>query len=345
MTVIEFKEKHDHYNAYSDWVSVEEAKTTGLIPEQYQEYFSDMCECGSENMVRVNLKAITCCNPKCFQKEACRMAEFFSRSNVSGLGEGNCHKILSLFKSYDDIRVSRGEKSFFPTNSFLDVFDVPEELWPLECGSALESTFAAAVDKLKNDNVTFPELISRLGIEDLGSNALKIFDGISCAKELKNEIDREGGVRYFCYSRGVYAPEVINNIYESLIDIANSERLFHKSIRVQGLVPVNICITGSSALHGVSLTKSELVTVLNRASIGESGIQYYEFHMCTALQSAPFILYTVPSGTAKFRAGEARGSITDEFGEHKVLMQIDEFFDLLQSKVKELDEEVSNGPR
>ena len=340
MTFSEFREKHDHYEAYTDWMTVHDAKASGLIPEAYHEYFPDCCECGSENIIRKNLKAVTCCNPKCYQKEALQMAEFFSRSNIERLGEGNCSTLLMLFHDYDNKLVKMGKKSIFPTGSFLDIFDVPEKDWPLTCGSALEHDFAVAVEKLRNDNITFPELISRLGIESLGSNALKLFNGISSARQLKEEIDNANGVRHFCYLRGVYAPEVINNVYESLIDIANAERLFHHSIRVQGLVPIDICITGSSVLKGTSLTKNHLISVLNQASIGATGVQYYEFHMCTALQSAPFILYTVPSSTAKFRAGEARGSVTDSFGEHPVLMQIDDFFDLLQQQVEKIDREV-----
>lgn len=342
MTFEEFRQNHDHYNAYSDWITVREAKASGLIPEAYHEYFPDDCECGSENIIRTNLKAITCCDPKCYLKEALQMAEFFSRSNIERLGEGNCRTILNMFHSADKNRMKRGEKTMFPTGSFLDIFDVPENLWPLECGSAIERDLSIAIAKLKNDNVTFPELISRLGIESLGSNALKLFDGISSAEQFKQEIDRNGGVRFFCYSRGVYSLEIINSVYESLIDIANAERLFHNSIRQQGLVTVDICITGSSVLQGISLTKNQLVEVLNQASIGKSGFQYFEFHMCTALQSAPFILYTTPSSTAKFRAGQARGTITDGFGEHPVLMQIDDFYDLLIDRVNKLDEEVAN---
>lgn len=340
MTFKEFREKHDHYSAYIDWESVHDAKQSGLIPEAYHAYFPDLCECGSENMIKNNLKQITCCNPKCYQKEACQMSEFMTRSNIDGFGDATCMSILEQFRDADERKSRLGEKTLFPTGGFLDIFAVPEEMWPLSVGSALERNFAAAIERLKSENITFPELISRLGIGSLGGNALKIFDGISCAKELANSIEENGGVRFFCYTRGVYAPEVINNIYESLIDIANAERIFHTAIRHQGLVSLNVCITGSSALRGNSLTKTQLIDVFNRASIGSSGIQYFEFHMCTALQSAPFILYTVPSGTAKFRAGEARGNIVDEFGEHSVLMQIDDFYDLLRKHVSELDEEV-----
>ena len=340
MNFVEFRKFHDHYDAYSDWITVKEAKASGLIPETLASYFPNECECGSENIIKKNLRQIMCCDPKCYQKEACQMAEFLSRSGVERFGDATCLRVLNLFRDYDRRSMKNGNETIFPTGSFLDIFDVPEEKWPFEYGSALERDFAVAVNQLKSDDITFPILVSRLGIASLGSNALKIFDGISRAMEFKRCIDAEGGVRFFCSSRGVYAPEVVNNIYESLIDIANAERLFSKSIRRQGMVTINICITGSSALHGTSLTKADLVQVLNRASIGECGLQYFEFQMCTALQSAPFILYTNPSNSAKFRAGAARGEITDEFGTHPVLMQIDAFFELLQKHVSELDEEV-----
>lgn len=343
MTVSEFKEKHDHYAAYVDWVSVADAKASGLIPEAYQDYFPDLCDCGSENMIKNNLRQITCCDPKCFQKEACQMSEFLTRSNIKGFGDATCLAVLQSFRNYDKYLTEHGRDSILPTGSFLDVFDVPEEQWPFSVGSAINTDFAAAVEHLKNENIIFPELIRRLGVASLGSNAIKIFDGMSSSRDLLASLKSHGGVRQMCYSAGVYAPMIINNVYESLIDIANAERIFHSSLRIQGLVPIDVCITGSSVLQGVSLTKSQLVDVLNRASIGQSGIQYFEFHMCTALQSAPFILYTYESNTAKYRAGKARGTIQDEFGEHPVLMQMDEFFNLLQKHVKELDEECTKN--
>lgn len=342
MNFIEFREKHDHYDAYMDWVSVADAKSSGLIPEQYAPYFPDRCECGSENIIKNNLKQIMCCDPKCYQKEACRMSEFLTRSNIDGFGDATCDTILRKFRAMDQRAIDRGEPSLFVTGSFLDVFDVPAKNWPLECGSDLSRKFAVANEQLRAGSITFPELISRLGITSIGGNALKLFDGIQSSRALRAEIERQGGVQQFCFSRGVYASEIINNVYESLIDIANAERLFHKSMRTQGLVTINICITGSNALHGTSLTKSELVQVLNQASIGKTGYQYFEFRLCTALQSAPFILYTVPSSSSKFIAGQARGKITDEFGEHPVLMQMDDFYDLLRSHVEEIDREVSD---
>lgn len=340
MKFIEFRETHDHYGAYEEWLSVAEAKASGLIPERFIEYFPNECECGSENMIKNNLRQVTCCDPKCYLKEACCLSEFLTRSNVSGFGEATCATILEKFRAKDKRAVEQGAPTLFKTGSFLDIFDVPESDWPLDVGSDLSHKFAVANESLRSDNITFPELISRLGINSIGGNALKLFNGISSSRQLMSEIEKSGGVKLFCYSRGAYAPDLINNLYESLIDIANAERLFHKSMRVAGLMGVDICITGSNALNGVSLTKNELVQVLNDASVGESGQQYFEFHMCSALKSASFILYTVPSSSSKFNAGLARGNIEDFFGVHPVLMQIDEFYEFLRNKVKELDKEI-----
>lgn len=340
MNFAEFREKHDHYDAYASWLSVKSAKEKNIIPIAYHKYFPDRCDCGSENMITNNLKRITCCDPKCYHKEACQMSEFMRRSGIERFGVATCEHVLSLFRHYDEKQVKAGKTSLFETKSFLDIFAVPEENWPFDVTSALCRDFAAAIDTLMHDSITFPGLISRLGVESLGSNALNVFDGISNSKELLQEIDRCGGVRLYCFSRGVYAPEVINNIYESLIDIANAEFLFKSSLRMQGLITVDICVTGSSSLYGESLTKAQLVDALNNASVGKLGHQYYEFHLCTALQSASFILYTTPSNSAKFRAGQARGEITDEFGTHPVLMQVDDFYDLLKERMQSLDKEV-----
>ena len=54
MTFEEMKKDHDHYDAYKDWVSVAEAKKTGLIPKKYHKYFPDTCDCGSENIIKNN---------------------------------------------------------------------------------------------------------------------------------------------------------------------------------------------------------------------------------------------------------------------------------------------------
>lgn len=339
MDVTTFKENYDLYAAYNSWISIAEAKNLGMIPEKYWDYFPDHCDCGSDNIVSLNLKRCMCCDPRCEIKESYRLAEFLHRSNIAGFGASNCATILKYLKLEDSRRLQNdpSAKPFFEKGTYLEAFNVPYNDYPVQLyGTSVGYNFYQASLKLKSTPITFAKLVSNLGIPSLGSNALNLFRGINSVIQLLEEIQKQGGLRAFCSLRGVYDTEVLHNLYEAMSDIIYANDLFRGAIRLEGVKNIKICITGRVVCDGSSMTKSEFIDYLNKLCINAEGVPLFEWQNTSAMQSVPFIVYSTASNSAKFRAGQARGSITDCFGEHSVLITANDLVTLLKGFMHKL---------
>ena len=55
MTFSEMRHMYDKFHAFDNYITVESAKTLGIIPEGWHSYFPDRCKCGSENIVTMSL--------------------------------------------------------------------------------------------------------------------------------------------------------------------------------------------------------------------------------------------------------------------------------------------------
>lgn len=70
MTFSEMRRVYDKFHAFDNYITVESAKTLGIIPEGWHSYFPDRCKCGSENIVTMSLSSIMCTDPRCPCKQA-----------------------------------------------------------------------------------------------------------------------------------------------------------------------------------------------------------------------------------------------------------------------------------
>lgn len=338
MNFYEFRKEHDKYGAYFDWKTISEAKKDGSIPEKYGEFFPDRCVCGSENIITSNLKRCMCCNPRCEIKEACKLSEMMRRFGFKGFGEATCATILRCMRAEDASRKRELErnpnsklKPLFVYGSYvetlaIDYDDYPQRLTELAIGSE----FFSACVCLHSMSFTFPQLVSCLGIPALGSNALQLLKGIDSFDAFLRSIEESGGLRFFCAQRGVHSEELMNSLYDSLLDIGVANCILGSTLRHEGIQKVDICITGRTILDGHKYTKNDFIKKLNEAGVDRHGVQLFEFRLCAAVQSAPFIVYSQESSSAKFVTGRQRGSVEDQFGRHDVLIKADDLYDLIK---------------
>lgn len=336
MTFDEFKEQYDLYNAYNDWTTVEIAKYMKYLPEDYHDVFDNLCECGSENIITKNLTQITCCNPNCKVKQGFKLAKLMSSFSMDGVGPAICDSVYRRITCTDAEAKARGEEGLLKTSSYLEMLIVPYDKYPFDLRTAAGENFFRSAAKVLNTQVTFPKLIGMLGLKGFGGNSETFFKDINSYAELKKEIIEKGGIQKFCASRGAYAPIKSCDLKVALPDIILADFLFRDSIRATGLQALDICITGSIKLHGKSITKAEFINKCNELCVTEDGVQLYEVKMNAAVEHNPFILYSTPSSSSKFKKGMARGEVTDTFGTHPVLMTADDFYSLLEEKVKKL---------
>lgn len=335
MTLEEVKKMYDKHGALNEFFTVAEAKEVGVIPQDFAKFIDDYCECGSENIIKGSRTQLLCCDPHCRIKQGYKLAAMFSKFNIDGVGPETCKKVYSELHSCNNSAVAVGEPPFLKTKYHLEILTVPWERYPVSLRTAAGANFYKGAQKILHTTVTFPELIGKLGLRGLGGNTEQLFSGINSYQEFKDEITKCGSLESFCASRGFYSAQMMFDIRAAIVDIQIADRLFAGSKRNVGLKELNICITGNIRLKGTPIKKSNFIDLLNKMCVLENGTQIFEVKMTSAIEHNPFVLYSTPSNSAKFVKGQRRPDVTDIFGTHKVLMTVDEFYDLFERKIKE----------
>ena len=330
MTFEELKGE-DKEGAFGGWHTVESAKSDGDIPEKFAGYFDNLCECGSENIVKWGLTQLTCCDPKCPIKQGYALAEMFTRFGIKGLKEATCSKVLAALKAKNKTLIEEGKEPLLVTDSYTAVLAIPFKSYPVSISSTSKGMeFFQACCKISSGTYTFAQLVSNLAIPGIGSDAEVLMAGISSPTELLDKIDEAGSVRAFCMKRGFYAEMVAFNLRTSLIDIVTAGNLLYSAVRKEGALKLSVCMTGAITLNGSKVTKEVYIKECNKLCVDRKGSPLFEIKMNTAIETNKFILYSRPSSDRKYVAGSRRGCVTDIFGTHSVLMHTDMFYSLLE---------------
>ena len=324
MTLDELKREHDRYYAFSYFMTVEEAKRFGTIPKEYWDYFPNKCECGSENILTGSLQQPQCCNPKCFIKQGYALSELLTRFKCKGLGPARCIEIVKTLAPQ------------FKYNSYIEILDMRQEDFPPALAQkAYSIDLLRAIGKIRSEKITFPTLISNLAIPTLGDKTLKLLQGINNFEEFAAYVKASGSLQAFCDSRGIHDPMVFFWIQQSIVDIWLADLVMQKSVRAEGKIKIEICITGFLRMNGTRITKDEFVKLCNKVSVTEDGTQLFEVVQNTAKVGAVHIIADAPSNSAKYLAGLKRGEEVDIDGvKRSVLMSSSEFINYLEELKK-----------
>lgn len=267
MTFDEMKYTYDKYNAYSNYLPVEHAKILEIIPKDYQEYFPNECTCGSENIITSDLTTICCCNPKCPNKQALGLANLFSKFECKGVGEALCKKVYSIIMKVNQDRIDRFEEPLLKTGSYVEILLLKRTDFPPDFNCTSDGIlFHKCVESIREKVMTFPEMISKLGLPELDTSALKLFNGINSFQELKDAILACGDIKGFCYKHNVYDAMKMYWLYVSLEDIYVATCLF-SNVRAAGIKQLSVCITGSLFPYGNRMTKKAFVDFCNKACV------------------------------------------------------------------------------
>lgn len=322
--------REDGEDAFIGWEPVTVAKEVGDIPEKFHPYFADQCDCGSENIIKMNLSTVTCCDPKCPIKIGFAIAEMFTRFGVKGLQEASCRKIYRELQGENERRKRDGETPIFLADSYVSVLGVKWDDYPASVqGIAKGWEFFAACCQIIQKKLTFPKMVSMLAIPTLGAEAEELLAGISDVNQMFSLIEEAGNVRSFCESRGFHSAMTAFYFRQSLIDITTANIIFSHTLRPEGSIRINVCMTGAISFQGNRTTKEKYLQKCNELCF-DGSIQLLEIKMNAAIETNPFILYSNPSSDRKFIAGKARGIVTDVFGTHPVLMHVDTFYSFLE---------------
>lgn len=77
-------------------------------------------------------------------------------------------------------------------------------------------------------------------------------------------------------------------------------------MRLEGLVKVRICITGSITVDGMRITRNKFVELCNKVGC-KNGRQLVEVQNTSAKESCQYVVADYESTTAKYLAGKERG--------------------------------------
>ena len=318
---MEFSElkNRDVDNVYAEYVSVKDAKQFGLIPESFKDSIPNYCECGSEFIIKTSLKNIKCCDPGCKFKVAYSMAEMFTRFGVQGLKEGTCLKIVEwgianrIFKipSHTEILNLRDDDA---TRSLVGVLGVKY------------SELLLAIDIIRGSSMSYGEMVSKLAIPNFDGKIVEILSDVNSTEELLNlnkENPREGIKRYLV-DHGVYSINLIDSFLDSLPIIYECEKNLTGSLRMNGIVTINIAISGALSVQGRRLSRDAFVELANKAG-KVHGIQIFSITVGKAFQSASYFVIDSMSSSKTCQAALYRQSQSSE----KIIFSGDEFIQLI----------------
>ena len=292
---MEFSELKNTFGAFDTYITVKRAKELGVIPEDYAGLFPDYCKCGSENIITGSLTHAMCCNPRCVHKLGYALSELFSRFDIKGVGDAICSQMISSV--YDKLKYK----------SHVEVIGMEYNEYPYSIISTVKGQeLYQACKQIRQRSLTFTELVSKIGIPQFSTSSGKLLTGIPSLKYLCDVAKKEGGIKNFCANRGVYDSMKVFWFYQSLPDIWVAEQVFGDNMRLEGLVKVKICITGSITVDGMRITRNKFVELCNKVGC-KNGRQLVEVQNTSAKESCQYVVADYESTTAKYLAGKERG--------------------------------------
>lgn len=317
----------DTYGAFDDYVTVKEAKSSGLIPEDYNNIFEDKCSCGSERIISKNLAHLECCNPRCYIKLGYMLSELFSRFGCLNMGPATC---LSIMYGY---------RNDLEKPSHVEILGLNEVPYVIDNGRV--DDYIRAIEVIRSKRLTLPELVGHLGIPKIDKIANKIFQGYSTIGELCEELDNNGGFKAmpaFLLQRGIEDRKVWFYMRHFFWDMIKACVILGDVLRPLAFNEIQIVITGSVSPYGNKATKNEFIDLLNDAGTLPNGQRLLGFKNSSAIASVPIVVADYPSGNRKYVKAKER----EEY-EGKVVYTSTELMEWIKSQIEPYVTQIEEG--
>lgn len=287
----------DKVGAFANYVTMSDAKKQGLIKEQLHSSFDDHCGCGSEVIITTNLKTFTCCDPRCPYKISGALHYMFVDFSCKNVGERTCES-YALY-AYPTLEVK----------SHLHLLMEAHKYNPIDVTGSAIANFSMGVYKIRTQELSFPEMVSRIGIPTISKGSATLFEGLSSSKELLTEIQERGSVKNFLASRGSDDLRKCFYLEEFLPDIIYAEfKVFANKVPV-GKIDLPICITGSLFCQGMKTTKAEFLTLCNKEGELSPDFRLFNVRKTEAISTTEYLIADFPSNSDKYVEGKRRESV------------------------------------
>lgn len=245
--------KQSPLRPFQDFLSVKKAKKLNIIPKEYDMYFEEFCECGSERMVRVadngnSVTGVTCCNLHCYKKLVYQLDELFKRFSIKGIGPAICNKVVQYYiDNGKDITLSN---ILIESDRYNGLSGAEEQIW----GMALET--------IRSSRQSMGEFIYKLSYPGIGKKFEDIFSGLSSIDDLSDVIQKEGFLQFFS-SRGVKSFTTLYYLLEYLPEISQLLECYQHTILASTEKVFSICLTGKMETAVGKYTKRDYIEQCN----------------------------------------------------------------------------------
>lgn len=292
-------------------MTVIEAKKDGNIPEKYQRFFPDTCECGAPIITSPNFGNLSCSNYRCHKKIAKQIVEVCRGLGVKGIGAETAY----------DMVLQRGYHSVidFILKPDPKVYEVTE-----------------IVSKKSYD---FIEAVQLLKFYSFNAKASNVFEDINSYADYEKEIAKAGSLDRFVIERiggtGREAGRVSAVLEAFDYELRMIDKIFN--IRQQAELEFPISITKSVVefskfMKCGAVSKKEYCDYLNR--IYPKNVK---FILTNTAERALFIISDQPEYmTEKRKIGERKGNLLTSVQFLRLVCNTEPFFKMIYK-----DEEVA----
>lgn len=191
------------------FITLDDAMSSGIIPEDYHEFFSDRkkCACGSDLITNKSLTTLKCSNPNCIYKLASRLANVYQMF-FTGVGVESC----------------RGYIGGYQLKSLIDAYE--------KCGEEYR--------KATDDWLSLPhyigDIILYLSVPYVGNTAKDIFPDLESFNYVKDHLLHYGWTEFYSLHKLHMDDEnVINKLNNVLMSYPELFGTFKSKLEAQGL--------------------------------------------------------------------------------------------------------------
>ena len=271
----------DEYNAFSEFITVAEAKRTGIIPSDYHNIFDDKCDCGSDNIITTGLTRERCCNPRCYIKQGWMLYDMFSKFDCQNIGPATCLDIAEYFCE------TPKHPARFKNNSYIDLLGMKQSEYPPYLQSVRGDEVYSGVLKILSKKKSLIELLSKLGLPELDSKIETIFCTSENINDFLDRVNDNGGLKKYLESCCIKSSMIAFIIKQFLLDMALAESYCSKAITARAMKRIKVCITGSVYLDGEYMSRDRFLAYINDLSVSNDGTRFYEI----SLTSSPNVAF------------------------------------------------------
>lgn len=336
--------------AFADFITIEEAKQTGLIPIDYHESFPSICgpKCNSDVIISKNLSTFLCCDPRCPYKVAASLNYLFTHFSCMNVGPKTCETVT--FSAYPRLQM----------RSYLELLNIPESKLPMTLGGSAAHSFMEGVAKIKLTELTFAQIVSRIGIPGFGPNSSVVFEDINSLGEFVEELKRDG-VEIFLRRRQVYSPMKAFYLREFLPDIGYAATKVFVRVVPKALLDIPIVVTGKlfptdvdpeRYTPGRKMERETFVRMCNEICTLSETERVLSISLTKARESVEFFIADEDISSSSMNVARRREQeeytidpVTKERKPVKLIYTSDQFISFLRQQVKLYKEAKENYSR